>query len=117
MNRRTDWEDELLGLVEGLASDIMHDELNGYTGSLSIEEVESGTDDGAAYGTYRIKANGYVITVEASAWFQGEQDCYDWSGESHYTKSVTADELQDLEYEVKKVEKEPEEPAELGLDK
>lgn len=106
-----DWTDELEAYVRGLIDDLIFDHIqDGRSAPLEIKTTElrvidCGTDDGCAYGTYEISVNGgqYLIRLEASGAFAGEQDCWDWGRDSHYTKTVTFDELQDCEYNVIKV--------------
>lgn len=104
----SDHSEELLALVEDAADDIIFDHVN-YDRPRQVEikskEVqcwESGEDDGSVYGKFRIDVNGgkFIIELEASAVFQGFQDCWDWGTESHYTKDVYFDELQDFEYKI-----------------
>jgi len=117
MERRTDWEDELAELVTETAEDIAFDYVNEYKGPVEVREVDSGTDDGMVYGTYDLYVKGYVITVKAQAVFEGFQDCWDYSSESHYTKPVYFESLEDFSFDIERVYKEPEEPKELDLDK
>jgi hypothetical protein len=85
---------------------MLHDHLQGASlgGDIDVVELEADTDDGAVYGVYDILAhNGATpikLRVEASAVFAGEKDCWSWSSESHYTKPVEFDELEDFEMQV-----------------
>lgn len=108
MERRSDWQDELLRLVESAAKDIVFDTLDKSKEEFTVSEVDSGIDDGAVYGGYIIETRNHVITVQASAWFQEGQDRYNYNEDFHYTKTVTADELQDFDYEIKEVKQIPE---------
>lgn len=100
--------DELRALVADSMDDIIFDHVN-YDRPVKIEiktkeleTLDAGIDDGAVYGTYRIVVNGgaFIITLGASGWFQSFQDCWDAASESHYTKDIICDELQDFETHV-----------------
>ena len=103
----SDHTDELLTLVKDSASDILSDHLPNGTivKGTDVQLVDGGDDDGATYGTFRIVVNDgqFYVDIEANAVFQSVQDCWDSSSESHFTKDVYFDELQDFEYEVKRV--------------
>jgi hypothetical protein len=102
----SEYTDRLYSLVVESIDDILAEHANGYKSRFTeLEEIEGGIDDGSVYGNFRLYVDHglYVIDIEAAANFQGEQDCYDWSRESHYTKSVGYDELEDFWYEVTKV--------------
>lgn len=106
----TDRTDQLKAYVEGLMDDLVFDRIQAGRStpleitSKALQVLDFGTDDGSAYGTYQIVVNGrHVIQLKASGTYEGFEDCWDWSSDSHYTKPVTFDELQDCEYEVIKV--------------
>lgn len=102
----SDHTDELLALVRDNVRDILADHLPKDTAKVwQIHMVDGGDDDGATYGTFRIVVNSgqFYVDVEASAVFQSFTDCWDSSSESHYTRDVYFDELQDYEHEVKGV--------------
>jgi hypothetical protein len=99
----SEYTDRLYSLVVDNIDDIVYDHLNKFKyKTVELHEDESDTDDGCVFGLYKLFVdNGkYVITIKASARFEGEQDCYDWSRESHYTKSVGYDDLEDYEHEI-----------------
>lgn len=117
----SDHTDNLAELVNDAARDIVYDHVNydrpakTEIKSVEVYEVDSGTDDGVAFGTYRILVNGgqFVIELEASAAFAGFEDHWDWASESHYTTDVEFAELQDFEYKIIKFV----EDSEQALDK
>lgn len=104
----SDYTDELTALVTSAVDDIIHDHVN-YDRPVKteiktkeLEVLEVGTDDGTAYGGYRIIVNGgqFIIDLDASGYFSGFTDCWDNASESHYTRDVHFDELQEFEYHV-----------------
>lgn len=103
----SDHTDELLVFVRDCADDILYDNLPKGTAvrSKDIQFIEGGDNDSTTYGRFRIVVNDgeFYIDIEADGVFKGFQDCFDWSGDSHYTKDVYFDELQDFQYEVKRV--------------
>lgn len=105
----SDYTDALTALVEDAVDDIIFDNVN-YDRPVKTEiktkelqEVETGTDDGCAYGVYRVVVNGgqFIIELTASGTYMGFTDCWDWGGDTHYTKDVYYDGLEDFHYEIK----------------
>jgi len=103
------YEDELTGIVEDFVTDIIQNILgDGYDEiNAKLKAIKTGTDDGTAYGDYEIiVADGkFVIALSATAIYGGFEDCFSWSNESHYTRDVTYEELQDFDYEIKSIKR------------
>lgn len=105
MSYRTD---ELYALVtnaiDGIVSDHMidHDRPKPSIRSREIHEREAGIDDGTVYGTYEAVINGgqFTVELEASARYGGFEDCWSWASESHYTRDVEFEELEDFECKI-----------------
>ena len=106
----SDHGDELTALVRDSISDIIYDHVNYDTPvkteieSKDLQVIGIDEDDGVVAGDYRLIVNGgqFVFELTADAVFQGFTDCWDNSSESHFTKDVYYDELQDFHCSVTK---------------
>lgn len=105
----TDYDGILQNYVEGCAADIIHDECPpSFRGRpFKVEHISSDTDDGVAFGQYDIVIDGGIVSmlVNVSGYYSFEADCWDWSTESHYTRTGYYEdgELDNLEMQVVRI--------------
>jgi hypothetical protein len=103
-----DHDEELFALVEAAADDIIYDHVNYDTPvkteirTKEIERLGEEEDDGVVFGDYRIIVNGgqFIIGLRASGVFRSFVDTWNWASESHSTRDVYFEELQDFQYEI-----------------
>lgn len=104
----SEYASKLTKLVTGVIDDIIFDYVNRDTPvkteikTKALEVVEVGEDDGCVSGLYTIIVNGGQFTIDliASARFKEETDCWDCGSESHYTREIFYDDLEDFSYTV-----------------
>lgn len=108
--KNTDRIDEVRAYVDENAEDM----LNGWIDEppirdVHVEEVLTDTDDGCAFGTFVLSGidkldRTVTMKIDVSGRYAFEEDKWDWSRETHYTRPYEIEAIEEFEVENRVIE-------------